>query len=337
MKEWWVLAIAALLCTGVQAQGAPHPDSSPHKVEFVTVDANVKLEVLDWGGTGKPLVFLAGLGDTGHEFDELALEFVNSNHVYAITRRGFGNSSKPAPTKENYSTGRLGEDVIEAIDALRLKAPILAGHSLAGEELSWVGTHHPGKVSGLIYLEAGYSYAYYAPGNSIPLGTNLLLSGDALEKALGKLRKPDAITNGRAVNALMSEIKGPLSDFEKDLTEAQHQLEILPPPPAPLKPAPKTLDDKISDAVLAGPEKFSPIRVPILALFSDPPEAPPNFHLTKKIIDAESARWDRQANAFAAGIPWAHVVKIPNAAHDLWKTNRADVVREMKGFLATLN
>jgi len=31
-------------------------DSSPHSVQFITVDDNVKLEVLDWGGSGRPLI-----------------------------------------------------------------------------------------------------------------------------------------------------------------------------------------------------------------------------------------------------------------------------------------
>src|SRR5689334_17401772 len=39
-------------------------DASPHKASFVTVDKGVKLEVLDWGGSGPPLVLLAGLGNT---------------------------------------------------------------------------------------------------------------------------------------------------------------------------------------------------------------------------------------------------------------------------------
>jgi pimeloyl-ACP methyl ester carboxylesterase len=34
-------------------------------------------------------------------------------------------------------------------------------HSLGGQELSSVGSHHPEKVAGLIYLEAAYQYAYY--------------------------------------------------------------------------------------------------------------------------------------------------------------------------------
>lgn len=38
-------------------------DTSPHKIQFVTVEEDVKLEVLDWGGVGRPLVLLAGVGN----------------------------------------------------------------------------------------------------------------------------------------------------------------------------------------------------------------------------------------------------------------------------------
>jgi non-heme chloroperoxidase len=65
-------------------------DPSPHKTQFVAVDKDVKLEVLDWGGNGPPLVFLAGLGNTAHVFDELAPKFADKHHVYGITRRGVG-------------------------------------------------------------------------------------------------------------------------------------------------------------------------------------------------------------------------------------------------------
>jgi pimeloyl-ACP methyl ester carboxylesterase len=43
----------------------------------------------------------------------------------------------------------------------RSSRPVLVGHSLGGEELSSVGSRHPDRVAGLIYLDAGYSYAYY--------------------------------------------------------------------------------------------------------------------------------------------------------------------------------
>ena len=47
-------------------------DPSPHAVRFVTVEKGVQLEVLDWGGSGRPVVLLAGGGNTAHVFDGFA-------------------------------------------------------------------------------------------------------------------------------------------------------------------------------------------------------------------------------------------------------------------------
>ena len=46
--------------------------SSPHTIQMASVERGVTLEVLDWGGSGRPLVLLTGLGDTAHVFDEFA-------------------------------------------------------------------------------------------------------------------------------------------------------------------------------------------------------------------------------------------------------------------------
>src|SRR5665213_965830 len=43
-------------------------DPTQHMVQFVTVEPGVKLEVLDWGGSGRPLVCVPGLGDTAHVY-----------------------------------------------------------------------------------------------------------------------------------------------------------------------------------------------------------------------------------------------------------------------------
>ena len=131
------------------------------KSTFITVDKNVKLEVVDWGGSGRPLVFLAGLGNNAHVFDQFARRLTATYHVYGITRRGFGASSAPAPANGNYSADRLGDDVLAVVNSLKLNRPVLVGHSIAGEELSSIGSRYPDKVAGLIYLDAAYSYAYY--------------------------------------------------------------------------------------------------------------------------------------------------------------------------------
>lgn len=60
-------------------------DKSPHTSQFVTVAPEVKLEVLDWGGTGRPIVLLAGLGNDAHVFDNFAPSLTTNYHVYGIT------------------------------------------------------------------------------------------------------------------------------------------------------------------------------------------------------------------------------------------------------------
>ena len=56
---------------------AEKPPASASK--FVVVNG-VRLEYLDWGGNGPPLVFLAGLGSTAHIFNDLAPEFTSRYH-----------------------------------------------------------------------------------------------------------------------------------------------------------------------------------------------------------------------------------------------------------------
>ena len=68
----------AVTCAGRDAPIPPTQESawhdpSPHSIQFVTVAKDVRLEVLDWGGSGQPVVLLAGLGDTAHVFDNLCL------------------------------------------------------------------------------------------------------------------------------------------------------------------------------------------------------------------------------------------------------------------------
>jgi non-heme chloroperoxidase len=97
-------------------------DPSPHIRQFVTVDKNVRLEVLDWGGSGRPLVLLAGGGDTAHAFDDFAPKLTPSFHVYGITRRGFGQSGF---SLEGWGADRLGDDVLAVLDSLKLQRPVL--------------------------------------------------------------------------------------------------------------------------------------------------------------------------------------------------------------------
>lgn len=96
-------------------------DPSPHTIQFVSVGDNVRLEVLDWGGSGRSVVLLAGGGDTAHVFDDFAPKLTAHDHVYGITRRGFGASGY---AEAGDVAERLGEDVLAVIDALQLAIPM---------------------------------------------------------------------------------------------------------------------------------------------------------------------------------------------------------------------
>jgi pimeloyl-ACP methyl ester carboxylesterase len=313
-------------------------DRAPHKSSFVTVDKGVKLEVLDFGGgsgggNGAPLVLLAGLGNTAHNFDKFALNFTARHHVYAITRRGHGVSSAPSPTIANYDADRLGDDVIAVLDALKLERPVLAGHSMAGEELSSIGSRHPDRVAGLIYMDAGYTYAYYTPGGGIPPGLNTYLDARELRQALEGLTNASAIRRMEVKPLVDALLQKSLPEFQKDLAITQMEMKSLPSPP----PTRDTLSVKVSDAMLGGARKYIVIKPPVLAFYASQHAVPENAPAaTKAYFQAYDALTAIHANAFEAGVPGSHVVRLGNADHYVYRSNEAEVTREMDAFMDRL-
>jgi pimeloyl-ACP methyl ester carboxylesterase len=334
--------------SGIWSQGPPLPldfqratketawplDSSPHKVQFITVDKDVKLEVLDWGGTGQPVVLLAGLGNTAHVFDQFAPKLTANYHVYGITRRGFGASSAPAPTDQNYSADRLGDDVLAVIAALKLNRPVLVGHSIAGEELSSIGSRYPEKVAGLIYLDAGYGYAYYDRSRG-----DLRIDSLELRKELDQLI---SMPGPRTLKPLVQEtLQTSLPRLQKDLEELQKELQTLSDKSPDVTSTPETPQmPNAGQAIIDGEEKYTEIKCPVLAIFAVPHDLGPMFKKdpAERAV-AESMDLDRttaQSKAFQAGVPSARVVRLPNANHYVFNSNEADVLREMKAFIGSL-
>jgi pimeloyl-ACP methyl ester carboxylesterase len=131
---------------------------------MVTVAPNVRLEVMNWGGSGPTMVFLAGLGMTAADFESFASRFRDSFHVYGITRRGFGASSCPV---DGYDAATRAHDIIVILDSLHIDRAVLVGHSLGGDELSKIAATVPNRVRALIYLEA-YDHPATADNGPLP-------------------------------------------------------------------------------------------------------------------------------------------------------------------------
>ena len=131
---------------------APPYDTPLFKAErFVTVAPGVKLEVLDWGGSGDVMVLLTGAGDNAHVFDYFAFQFTKFFRVIGITRRGWLPSSQP---KTGYDVETRATDDIKVLDALGIKKAVFVGHSIAGSELSKIAVKYVSYVDKLVYLDA---------------------------------------------------------------------------------------------------------------------------------------------------------------------------------------
>jgi hypothetical protein len=91
---------------------------------------------------------------------------------------------------------------------------------------------------------------------------------------------------------------------------------------------------------MSGMEKYTSISAPILAIYAVPhdrgPQPPGVDASAQAALDArDEETTGAQAEAFETGLPSAKIVRIPHANHYVFRSNEADVIREMSAFLVT--
>ncbi len=325
------ILLVSLLGTLYSQPSASWQDPSPHTIQFVRVGEDVRLEVLDWGGTGRPVVPLAGGGNTAHIFDEFAPKLAGNYRVYGITRRGYGASGFSAT---DAPADRLGEDVVAVIDALKLKKPVLVGHSIAGAELSWVANRHPDRVASLVYVDAAYSYAF-----DNGKGANVM--------ELQKLQAPQPPPHGSADLANF----GALTKYYERVNgfrfpEAELCQQRASNPDGTVGKERDFPGGALFMPLFMGSRKYTDIPVLALMIFANPhglgtwvesSTDPTDRTAAGSYSSALAALTERQEKAVANGVATAHVITLPGAHHYIFLTNEADVLRETRAFLDGLN
>ncbi len=327
--------ILTFFVTPLRAQeSAPWQDPSKHRVQFVTVEDGVRLEVLDWGGSGRAVVLLAGSGNTAHVFDDFAPKLTGCCHVYGITRRGYGASSQP---ESGYDDQRLADDVLQVLDSLRIDAPVLAGHSMAGGELTTLGNQHSDRLAGLVYLDAlgdprdwpGSDPAYMELFKKLP--------------AAMRTPRPRSDEESKSFSGYRAwQMRS--GKFALPESELRNMYETNP---GGTKGKFKT-PQRIHNAIGAGQKKrdYSKIRVPVLAFFDPPGEPPgPGEYQPKDAEEqaaiaaftaATAAYVERWVNNLKSGVPGARLVHLPGAEHFVFLTREAEVLRGLQEFVAGL-
>ena len=157
--------LAALAACG----GASVPRAADVKDRQIAVAPGVSLHVRDWPAASDTasddvIVLLSGLGGNAHAFDSLAPALARRHRVLAITRRGYGASGKPLPISDaTYAPATLVADLLAVLDALQVRRMILAGHSIAGNEVTLFAGSHPQRVRGVVYLDTTFDYSHPLP------------------------------------------------------------------------------------------------------------------------------------------------------------------------------
>jgi pimeloyl-ACP methyl ester carboxylesterase len=341
---------AAILAAGSAlsaACAADLADPSPHQIRFVDVAPGVRLEVLDWGGTGRDVVLLAGSGHSAHVYDDFALKLKDCCHVYGITRRGYGASSAPA---SDYSERRLAQDVVQVIDALGIRRVVLVGHSMAGEELTRIGIDHADRAAGLVYLDAAADLTDF-PASS-PAHRDLFRALPARMQgppppAPSDMESPKAFNAWRVRH---HELAFPESDLLNTF--------VTGPTGALLR---FKTSREVHEAIGAGAVKpdYASVKLPVLAFFatrcsppsdtadyacvgraSTPPHHEPRDAHERAAIkafedatDVYTNRWKTSLRRAPAGV---RIVDLAGANHYVFLSHGSDVLNEVRRFIAHL-
>jgi pimeloyl-ACP methyl ester carboxylesterase len=278
-------------------------DKSPHKSGFITVNG-VRLHYLDWGGKGETLLFLHGMGDTAHIYDDFAPKLTNQFHVLALTRRGHGESEIP---ETGYDTATLVEDIRQFLDALKIQRVVLAGHSFAGDELTRFAVVHPDRVIKLIYFDSAYDHS------RVPESLRFKpLHGGGPEQLPTKEESKSRDGVGRWINRLFGEERG-------------------------------RVIYSMMEGTYSATAEYGKIKAPALAFFAigyqkDVDHAQtlpePQRKNTQVFLKAQRKYHEQEIEHFRREIPNGQVVVFTNANHSFPMDREDEVLREMRAFLA---
>ena len=190
MKAAVVIGVAALAsaCTAphspapdiVRANASTQATAAPVS-HWARGAGDVRLHYLDFGGRGAPVILLSGAGNSAWIYTDFAKELARDHRVYALTRRGHGDSGYP---QDGYDLDTLGEDLRLFMEQRGLTRAALIGHSLAGAELTHFATRLPDRVAALIYLDAAYDRSTQMKATeSDPISTEPASDADRASKS----------------------------------------------------------------------------------------------------------------------------------------------------------
>ena len=190
-------------------------------------------------------------------------------------------------------------------------------------ELSSIGTRHPERVAGLIYLDALFSYSFDDP--AIP---DIQVDGATVRRNMDRLL--DLQPSNSQWGALIKETQAALTNLDQSLKDMAVRGTGMEQPLDAQSPS-----DLAANRINTNVRRYGVAPVPILAIvaLSNPCILDCNNPDMKRIMANTVAR----ADLFEKAAPDARVVRIVGASHYIWRSNEAQVEQEMNTFMDGLH
>jgi pimeloyl-ACP methyl ester carboxylesterase len=315
------LSIVAFVPPVASADPAP-----PLALEgFVEVNG-VRLQYLDWGGSGPALILLHGLADNPHVFDDLAPAFTDRFHVIAYARRASGNSDVKGP----YDVITLTNDLHGLMDALGIAKAVLVGHSAGGDEITELAAESPERVLGIIYLDAAYDWA-----DSDSHAAFAALPSQLLERPAGAMASLEAFRRYQ-----QETLYSRLNDMRRVEANLRDKVVIRTDGSLWDRTSPQLIEALYAALFANKAREYARVRCPALAIYAehvlDVHDANPRRHAA--FLEFENRYWQpfqrtsiERAQRELAGV---RIVRVPDSRHaSFFLTHRKLVVSEMRRFL----
>jgi pimeloyl-ACP methyl ester carboxylesterase len=299
-------------------------DPAKHKSGFVKSNG-IRLNYLDWGGSGPTLILIHGYTDNPHAFDDLAPAFIDRFRVIAYARRGHGLSDVAEP----YDTATLTEDLRGLMEALGIAKAHLAGWSMGGNEITAMAGKHPEMVGRIVYLDGAYDWsdpAFVTAWKSMPpqitTPASAMASLDALTEFQKRIWFPSVTDTSR---------------LEANLRESA----VIQPDGRLVWRMSDSLMQSIEKVLLSDGRDYTKVRSPALAIYAesfinvsdgDPAWLAPNIAWEQKyMVPFRASSIERVKRE----MPSVEILRVLGTHGDFVYASRREVVRAMRRFLGT--
>ena len=146
-----------------------------------TADLDGPVHYLDFGGTGKPLLMVHGLGGSALNWMAVGPEIATSYHAFAIDLAGFGQTPL---FRRSAAVGANAELVHSFIEKVIGEPVVIMGNSMGGHISILEAAQHPSWVDAMILVDPAIPGVHVRRPEPALLGTMAALSVPGLAEIL---------------------------------------------------------------------------------------------------------------------------------------------------------